>query len=1021
VFTCRRVASLLTIAATLGLSACGEGVVLPDEGAPATITVVSGDTQVGSAGAVLSQPLVVRVTDSRQRPVANQTVGFAIEAGGGQVAPSSTATDADGLASATWTLGAAAGQQRLRAQATGNGAPANLGVSFTAGAQSGAPGRLELVSGDGQIGSVGTALAEPLVVRVTDALGNPVGGVTVAWSVSGGGSIEPASAESGTDGLVRAERVLGPQAGPQSAQATVDGLDASPVTFTHSADASVPTSLVRVSGDNQTAPAGFQLPDSLVVRLVDDNGNGVGGRTVTWVVPSGAGVVSPVNAVTTADGYAVTRWTLGPAVGSFTLNAVFSGLPSVPFTATSTPDVPTTIAILSGDGQVGAVGSMLPAPLRVKVTDANGNGVENVSVTWTAVGGGSVSSTTTGTDGQGIAQVNRTLGGTPGTYTTTAEVAGLAGSPLTFSATANVGPAARLAWVVQPADAVVGQTLPAMQVEIQDAQGNRVTGASNLVTITAPAGAGLDGDDDENASGGVATFNALRLTRAGNFQLTARASGLANDVSRAVAIAKGGTSVAIVSRSPTTSLVGQLVTISYQVTVSAPAEGSPGGTVRVSDGDQSCNGGVSSGSGTGSCQIAFNDAGTHTITAEYLGDANFNGSTSAEQSHTVNKADATITITGDDPDPSSVGQTVNVEFTVTNTQGGGSPTGTVTVTDGSVTNTCPVADGTCPIALTAAGDRTITATYSGDANFNGDADTESHSVRLPSTTTVTTSDGSTVFGETVTFTATVTSTPPGSGTPAGSVQFRADGQAFGGAVPLSGGTATRSTNQLSVGSHVITAEYTPNGQTFAGSTGTLNPNQQVGKAGTTTGITDVSPEPSNPGESYTVSVTVQPVPPGGGTPDGTVSISDGQGGSCTASLGGGGSGSCDLSSSAPGAKTLTATYNGSASYDGSSTTAAHSVNTPPTANNDSFSGSTLFPISSGEPGVLGNDTDPDGPSGLTAALDSGPSNGVVQLNPNGSFVYTPNLGFLGTDSFTYHANDGRANSASATVTLQVGP
>ena len=70
--------------------------------------------------------------------------------------------------------------------------------------------------------------------------------------------------------------------------------------------------------------------------------------------------------------------------------------------------------------------------------------------------------------------------------------------------------------------------------------------------------------------------------------------------------------------------------------------------------------------------------------------------------------------------------------------------------------------------------------------------------------------------------------------------------------------------------------------------------------------------------------------------------------------------------------------------------------------------------------MLGNDNDADGDD-LTAVLDSDPSNGVVQLNPDGSFVYTPNLGFLGQDSFTYHANDGRANSSSATVTLQVGP
>jgi len=144
----RRFAFLLAIACALGLSACGDGVGLPDEGAPARIVVVSGDTQSGAAGGTLGQALVVRVSDSQDRPVADQGVGFAIDVGGGQVTPASATTNSEGLASTTWTLGPTAGQQRVRAQANGNGAPANLAVNVTASAFSGSAGRLELVSGD---------------------------------------------------------------------------------------------------------------------------------------------------------------------------------------------------------------------------------------------------------------------------------------------------------------------------------------------------------------------------------------------------------------------------------------------------------------------------------------------------------------------------------------------------------------------------------------------------------------------------------------------------------------------------------------------------------------------------------------------------------------------------------------------------------------------------------------------------------------------------------------------------------
>src|SRR5688572_28898636 len=126
-----RFAPVLPVAVALGLYACGEGVVLPEEGAPAEIEVVSGNSQSGPAGTTLGQALVVRVSDTRDRPVPNQTVQFLIDAGAGAVAPQTATTDADGRASSTWTLGPEAGQQSVRARASGGGAPADLAVSFT--------------------------------------------------------------------------------------------------------------------------------------------------------------------------------------------------------------------------------------------------------------------------------------------------------------------------------------------------------------------------------------------------------------------------------------------------------------------------------------------------------------------------------------------------------------------------------------------------------------------------------------------------------------------------------------------------------------------------------------------------------------------------------------------------------------------------------------------------------------------------------------------------------------------------
>lgn len=78
------------------------------------------------------------------------------------------------------------------------------------------------------------------------------------------------------------------------------------------------------------------------------------------------------------------------------------------------------------------------------------------------------------------------------------------------------------------------------------------------------------------------------------------------------------------------------------------------------------------------------------------------------------------------------------------------------------------------------------------------------------------------------------------------------------------------------------------------------------------------------------------------------------------------------------------------------------------------------PLTVAAPGVLGNDTDIDGDA-LTAVLVTGPTHGALTLNANGSFTYTPAVNFNGTDSFTYKANDGTADSGTATVTLTVTP
>jgi len=96
------------------------------------------------------------------------------------------------------------------------------------------------------------------------------------------------------------------------------------------------------------------------------------------------------------------------------------------------------------------------------------------------------------------------------------------------------------------------------------------------------------------------------------------------------------------------------------------------------------------------------------------------------------------------------------------------------------------------------------------------------------------------------------------------------------------------------------------------------------------------------------------------------------------------------------------------------------VNRPPVAVSDSYTTTEDTPLTVPAPGVLVNDTDADG-NPLTAILVAGPANGSVTLSPNGGFTYTPRANFFGSDSFTYKANDGQADSNTATVSITVTP
>jgi hypothetical protein len=199
-------------------------------GPPANVVKVAGDNQTGTVATALTDSLAVRVTDQYGNPVSGVTVTWTVTSGGGSVSPTTSVTGSDGLARTRWTLGTIAGANTVQATVAGL-APA----SFLATGRAGPPATITKLRGDAQSGNTGSALADSLVVRVTDSFGNPVSGAIVTWTVTaGGGSVSPASSATNATGEARTRWTLGAAAGQQSVSATVGSLP--PLVFTATAN-----------------------------------------------------------------------------------------------------------------------------------------------------------------------------------------------------------------------------------------------------------------------------------------------------------------------------------------------------------------------------------------------------------------------------------------------------------------------------------------------------------------------------------------------------------------------------------------------------------------------------------------------------------------------------------------------------------------------------------------------------------------------------------------------------------------
>jgi uncharacterized delta-60 repeat protein len=483
----------------------------------------------------------------------------------------------------------------------------------------------------------------------------------------------------------------------------------------------------------------------------------------------------------------------------------------------------------------------------------------------------------------------------PGSYTITATYAGdidFKSQGSSNSVTQQVSKANAAVNVASTnTNSVYGQAVITVTVSPVSPAGGVPTGTTTFSILNTATN--VTATEQDTLVGGAATLQ--QVLSPGSFQITATYSGDSNFNNQASSntvsqtVSKASTTVSVASTN-TNAVYGEAV-ITATVGVVSPGVGTPTGNVtffilntatKVTTSEQDAL------AGNKATLQQVLGPGSYQISATYLGDPNF---ANQVNSNTVNQAVAKASTTVNVASTSTnapYGQAVITATINPVAPGAGTPTGTATfsilntATNTTTTEQDTLSGGKATLQqFLNVGSYTITATYSGDANFQSKAtsNTVSQTVTVAATTTtVTSSANPSVSGQTVVFTATVSG---GSGAPAppGTVTFFIGGVQQTPDVNLTSGVATLTVSNLAVRSaaYAVSATYNPpTGGNFQTSAGSLSGGQTVNKATPTVGVSSTV-NPSVFGQSVTISATF--TPPYTGSPGGTANlvITDSQG------------------------------------------------------------------------------------------------------------------------------------------------
>ncbi|HEV2400313.1 MAG TPA: Ig-like domain-containing protein [Candidatus Sulfotelmatobacter sp.] len=286
----------------------------------------AGNNQSGVVGTTLPIALKVQLTDPYSGgAITTAGVPVTFSASKGSLSNPNATTDSNGTVTTTYTLPSKPGTYTITASSSGYAS-----TTFTETATAGTPTVITIKSGNYQSATVGTSLPSALSATVKDASGNGVPGISVSFSDGGaGGTLSPVTATTNSSGVASSNYTLGTVA--QTVHVTASTAGVASISFTETARAGQPSSMVISSGNNQTVKAGQKATLQLKVLVEDQYSNAVSGVSVTYN-DGGAGGSFSVNPAITSKGIAGTFYTAPTTKGTVTVTASATGVNSVQFT-----------------------------------------------------------------------------------------------------------------------------------------------------------------------------------------------------------------------------------------------------------------------------------------------------------------------------------------------------------------------------------------------------------------------------------------------------------------------------------------------------------------------------------------------------------------------------------------------------------------------------------------------------------------------------------------------------------------